>query len=92
MKRIKIPQASMEDAPLKEKVAEDRNLAIEAAIVRIMKGRRQLEHRLLIQDVLQMLSAFRPQISAIKQRIENLISRDFLERDPQNPQIYLYLA
>jgi len=30
----------MEDAPLKEKVAEDRNLAIEAAIVRIMKGRR----------------------------------------------------
>jgi cullin 1 len=33
-----------------------------------------------------------PDIKAIKKRIEDLISRDYLERDKENPNMFKYLA
>ena len=92
MKKVKIPQPNIEETYVKEKVQDDRNLAIEAAVVRIMKSRKKLSHTDLVKEVLTILSMFRPQVRSIKQRIENLISREFLARDPDDPNIYLYLA
>ena len=43
----------------------DRSIAIEAAIVRIMKSRKRLEHNILIQEVLMHLNAFKPDVSVI---------------------------
>ena len=91
-KKIRLPMPSIEENYAKEKVAEDRNHAIDAAIVRIMKSRIALNHNNLINEVVTLLSAFRPQIRDIKQRIENLISRDFLERDKTDHNRYNYLA
>lgn len=92
MKKVKIPQPNIEETYVKEKVQDDRNLAIEAAVVRIMKSRKKLSHMDLVKEVLTILSMFRPQVRSIKQRIENLISREFLARDSDDPNIYLYLA
>jgi len=39
---------------------EDRSIAIEAAIVRIMKSRRKLDHTSLVQEVMQALQMFKP--------------------------------
>lgn len=33
-----------------------------------------------------------PDVKAIKKRIEDLITRDYLERDKENPKLYKYLA
>ena len=33
-----------------------------------------------------------PDFKAIKKRIEDLISRDYLERDKENPNLYRYVA
>ena len=33
-----------------------------------------------------------PDIKAIKKRIEDLITRDYLERDKENPNMFKYLA
>lgn len=33
-----------------------------------------------------------PDIKAIKKRMEDLISRDYLERDKENPNTFRYLA
>ena len=33
-----------------------------------------------------------PENKAIKKRIENLITRDYLERDRENPNVFRYLA
>lgn len=92
MKKITLPTPKQEENFSKKKVVEDRNLAIEAAVVRIMKSRRVLTHSNLISEVVNLLSAFRPQVRDIKMRIEHLISREFLVRDKDDPNVYHYLA
>jgi len=65
-----------------ENVQQDRKLAIEACIVRVMKARNHLTHQQLVMEVSQSLSQlFRPDARIIKKRIEDLIQRDYLERD-----------
>lgn len=67
------------------KIAEQRKYQIEAAIVRIMKSRKTLDHNNLVAQVIELLSSrFLPDISMVKQRIEGLIERDYLERDENN--------
>jgi len=77
----------------RQKVDEDRKPQIEAAIVRIMKSRKEMEHNALIAEVTtQLTSRFLPHPNVIKKRIESLIERDFLERDKGNWRKYKYLA
>lgn len=92
MKKIRIIMASLDDANSVKRVEEDRSIAIEAATVRIMKARKTLSHQQLVAEVLTQLSFFSPPPKMIKKRIEALIDREYLERDPENPTIYKYLA
>ena len=75
-----------------EVIQEDRSIAIEAAIVRIMKSRKKLEHNQLVQEVMQSLRVFKPNPVQIKTKIEHLIEKDYLERDPEDKNVYRYLA
>lgn len=76
-----------------EDVDKDRRYAIDAAIVRTMKSRKQLEHQKLVLEVVQQLQRmFKPDFKLIKKRIEDLISREYLERDKDNPTLFRYLA
>jgi len=91
-RKIKIPPPASEETHNKERVEEDRSIAIEAAIVRIMKMRKQLTHQQLLTEVLTQLAFFKPNPKLIKQRIEHLIEREYLERDPNQASTYRYLA
>eukprot|EP00753_Platysulcus_tardus_P005775 PLAT13692.1.p1 GENE.PLAT13692.1~~PLAT13692.1.p1 ORF type:complete len:740 (+),score=386.09 PLAT13692.1:52-2271(+) len=74
-------------------VEEGRRHQIEAALVRIMKARRQLEHSLLVAEATKQLSSrFVPSPSSIKKRIESLIEREYLERTEEDRRTYRYLA
>jgi cullin 3 len=74
-------------------VEEDRRHLVEAAIVRIMKARRSLNHNDLIAEVTKQLSVrFNPSPTFIKKRIESLIDREYLERDEHEHRRYLYVA
>lgn len=74
-------------------VEEDRKHLVEAVIVRIMKSRKMLEHNLLVAEVTRHLSSrFQPSPVLIKQRIEKLIEREYLERSQQDRRVYNYLA
>ncbi len=92
MRKIRIPMASLEDTNMAKRVEEDRSAAIEASIVRIMKARKVLAHQQLVAEVLAQLAFFKPEARVIKKRIEGLIDREYLERDPDNPSTYRYLA
>ena len=80
-----------EDRSVAIRVEEDRSVAIEACIVRIMKARKTLAHQQLIAEVLSQLAFFKPQPRVIKKRIEALIDREYLERSQDNSQQYNYL-
>lgn len=58
-----------------------------------MKSRRQLQHQQLVLEVVQQLQRmFRPDLKLVKRRIEDLIQREYIERDRDNPQLFRYLA
>ena len=59
---------------------------IDAAIVRVMKTRKSLSHKLLVAELLQQLR-FPIKASDLKKRIESLIDREYLERDRDNANV-----
>ncbi|RGP80392.1 cullin 3 [Fusarium longipes] len=78
-----------------EKNNQTRAHIVDAAIVRIMKSRKELSHSQLTSEVLTQLSGrFRPEVSLIKKRIEDLIAREYLERPDEDgaPSLYRYVA
>ena len=65
----------------------------QAAIVRIMKTRKTLDHqKLVLEASTQLMRHFKPDPRQIKKRIEDLIAREYLERDASNSTVYKYLA
>ncbi|CAN1321589.1 CUL3A [Linum perenne] len=86
-------ESEPEKQETRQRVEEDRKPQIEAALVRIMKSRRVLDHNNLISEVTKQLQQrFLPNPTEIKKRIESLIERDFLERDNIDRKLYRYLA
>jgi len=74
-------------------VLEARKNRVEAALVRVMKARKTLEHNNLIAEVVKQLSArFAVEPAFIKKRIESLIEREYLARDKDNRRLYHYMA
>lgn len=88
---IQMKESADESRKTNEAVMQDRQHQIDAAIVRIMKTRKTLGHKLLINELVSQLRF--PVIGTdIKRRIESLIEREYLERDDSDPQVYNYLA
>ena len=86
-------ESEPENQETRQRVEEDRKPHIEAAIVRIMKARRVLDHNNIVAEVTKQLqSRFLPNPIVIKKRIESLIEREFLERDKGDRKLYRYLA
>ncbi|OQR80766.1 Cullin family protein [Achlya hypogyna] len=101
--KVRIPLVSLKDssgeaAPaqtdeLPSTVAEDRKHLIEAAIVRIMKTRKSMQHNNLMAEVTRQLTTrFVPSPQLIKRRIESLIEREYLTRNQSDRRLYNYVA
>ena len=93
-RRIRIPNPPLDDKKATiEHVEHDRRLAIDAAVVRTMKTRKSLAYsQLIIEVVAQLEQKFLPDVKLIKKQIESLIEREFIERDRENPNVFIYLA
>ncbi|KAJ2498979.1 hypothetical protein GGH96_003904 [Coemansia sp. RSA 1972] len=99
--RIRIPvvaaKASVETEKEKSEsmaaIGLERQYVVEAAIVRIMKTRKQMVHEQLVTEAINQLSArFLPTPKLIKEAIGRLIDREYLQRSPDDPRLYNYLA
>ena len=74
-----------------EGVSRDRLYLIDAVLVRIMKARKTILHQQLIPQVLEQVKV-PAQPADVKKRIESLIEREYMERDPKDRNRYNYLA
>lgn len=76
-----------------EKIDEARKHQTEAAIVRIMKSRKMMDHSSLVAEVIdQLKSRFSPSPVLVKKRIESLIEREYLDRSKDDIKKYIYRA
>ena len=86
-------ESEPEKMQTRRRIDDDRKPQIEAAIVRIMKARRRLDHNSVVQEVTKQLSSrFIPDLADIKKHLENLIEREFIERDRNDRRLYIYMA
>ena len=76
---IQMRETEQENEQTAERVFQDRQYQIDAAIVRIMKARKSLTHSLLISELFQQLK-FPIKPPDLQMRIESLIDREYLER------------
>lgn len=79
------------NANKKQKVVQDRAHSIDATIIKRMKTNKKMDFNELLSEVLQALSMFQPQPKFIKQRIEKLITDEFLARDTEDRSMLVYL-
>lgn len=78
---------------LQSSILEGRKIEVNAAIVRIMKSRRTINHNDLISELVKQLhNRFQTLTILIKQRIEDLIEKEYLKRDDNDKSIYHYVA
>jgi cullin 1 len=91
LRRVKMPTVSLEETHPMKRVVEDRTNMIEAAIVRVMKTRKNLSVQVLLSEVISLLHFFRPDPILIKQRIAPLVERGYLEADDTMTNV-TYLA
>ncbi|KAK3844857.1 MAG: cullin-4B [Linnemannia gamsii] len=88
---IQLKETQEENASTNERIFQDRQFQVDAAIVRIMKTRKQLSHTHLISELFDQLKfAIKP--TDLKNRIESLMDRDYLERDEKDRSLYKYVA
>ncbi|TGJ85325.1 hypothetical protein E0Z10_g3461 [Xylaria hypoxylon] len=88
--QIQLKETKEENKETHERVARDRQFETQAAIVRIMKSRKTMTHPNLVAEVInQTKKRGAVDTSEIKQNIEKLIEKDYLEREGSS---YTYLA
>ncbi|CRG97675.1 cullin-like protein, putative [Plasmodium gallinaceum] len=73
-----------------EKTKEDRTMAIEAAIVRVMKVHKKLFYDQIFDYVKRSLSSFSPTNQIIEKKIDLLVEREYIQKE-ENSQVYLYI-
>ena len=71
----------------------DRKHYLDAAIVRIMKARKELTFEQLKMATIEAVKKhFDPAIEQIKKRIDALVESDYLERSTDDKNKFLYVA
>jgi len=63
-----------------------------ACVVHCWHARAVDHQKLVLEATNQLLRHFKPDPKQIKKRIEDLIAREYLERDSANNNVYKYLA
>ncbi|KAI0809184.1 Cullin [Irpex lacteus] len=90
---IQVKETAEETKRTQSLVEGDRKYALDAAIVRIMKGKQQMQYEQLKTATVDAVKHhFKPDIPMIKQRVDNLVEQDYLRRDEDDFSLLIYVA
>ncbi|KAF9257283.1 Cullin-4B [Marasmius fiardii PR-910] len=82
-----------ESQKTQEAVEGDRKHVIDAAVVRIMKAKKEMAFELLVAETIDAVKKhFAPQVPMIKKRIDSLVEEEYLERSDTDRNVFRYLA
>ena len=74
-------------------IEDDRKFVLDAAIVRIMKARKEMAYEHLKAATIDAVKGhFVPQVDSIKRRIDALVEGEYLERSEDDRNQYKYVA
>jgi len=72
-------------------ISKQRDMQLDSSIVRFMKGKKEAVIGDLCSGVAKLLqNIFIPSIQDIKRRLEGLIEREYVKRDPKNMNKFYY--
>lgn len=89
--QIALKNAKQELQATTARAEEDRSFHIDAIAVRLMKAQKKLTHAELMTQILEKLK-FRASATLVKERIDTLVDREFLERKADDPEVYTYVS
>ncbi|KAF9258222.1 hypothetical protein L218DRAFT_1065804, partial [Marasmius fiardii PR-910] len=82
-----------ESQKTQEAIEGDRKHVIDAAVVHIMKAKKEMAFELLVTETIDAVKKhFAPQVSMIKKRIDSLVEEEYLERSDTDRNVFRYLA
>ncbi|KJA20855.1 hypothetical protein HYPSUDRAFT_203447 [Hypholoma sublateritium FD-334 SS-4] len=74
-------------------IEDDRKHYLDAAIVRLMKARKEMSYEQLKAATIDAVKGhFVPQVDTIKKRIDSLVEMEYLERSKEDRNKYKYIA
>lgn len=74
-------------------INSDRQWILDAAIVRVMKAKKELTYEKLKLETIEAVKGhFVPDVPSIKKRIDQLVESDYLKRDEEDMNLYVYVA
>ena len=92
-KKVVLKEAKLDDKfKAKNQVDTDRVLAIQGCVVRVLKSNKVMDYSEVIRMVEKLMLKFNPTSKAIRKEIDDLIKKEFVERDPENFNRLKYLA
>ncbi|KAG1741864.1 Cullin family-domain-containing protein [Suillus paluster] len=90
---IQAKETAEENQRTQSHIEGDRKHYLDAAIVRIMKAKKELSYEQLKNETIDAVkSHFVPEVSVIKSRIAGLVEQEYLRRDEDDMNMYIYVA
>ncbi|KAI0041999.1 Cullin-domain-containing protein [Auriscalpium vulgare] len=90
---IQVKETPEESTRTLKAIEGDRVHYIDAAIVRIMKARKKLTYeQIKTETIAAVKNHFVPEVVSIKQRVDSLVEQEYLERDDDDRNLFLYVA
>lgn len=88
-----VPSQPEESQRTQSGVEGDRKHYLDAAIVRVMKARKQLTYEQIKFETIETVRRhFVPDVTSIKQRIDSLVEQEYLRRDEEDRNLFFYVA
>jgi len=87
---IKLQEPFVNITADKGKIKEDRKIAISYTIVKSMKLRKEMSYQKLINECMDQLKHFKPEVRQVKEALEEIINKEWIRRDTDCAEKLIY--